>query len=59
MISLPHDVKKCLTFTEIADYINIPIMQELLYILNTEMKAEIKDQTFRVSFDFKLLKTNE
>ena len=44
---------------ELADSINIPIIQELLFILGSDIKAEIKDDFFKISFDFVLLKSQE
>ncbi len=44
---------------ELADSINIPIIQELLYILGSDIKAEIKDDFFKICFDFILLKSQE
>lgn len=44
---------------ELAESINIPIVQELLYVLGSDIKAEIKDGFFKVSFDFVLLKSQE
>ena len=44
---------------ELAESINIPIIQELLYILGSDIKAEIKDDYLKISFDFILLKSQE
>lgn len=44
---------------ELAESINIPIIQELLYILGSDIKAEIKDDFFKISFDFVLLKSQD
>lgn len=44
---------------ELADSINIPIIQELLFILGSDIKAEIKDDFFKISFDFVLLKSQD
>ena len=44
---------------ELVESVNIPIVQELLYVLGSDIKAEIKDNFFKVSFDFMLLKSQE
>ncbi len=44
---------------ELAESINIPIIQELLFILGSDIKAEIKDDFFKISFDFILLKSQD
>jgi hypothetical protein len=44
---------------ELAESINIPIIQELLYTLGSDIKAEIKDDFFKMSFEFILLKSQE
>ena len=42
---------------KLFDSINIPIIQELLHILGTTINTELKDNIFKISFDFVLLKT--
>lgn len=44
---------------ELSESINIPIIQELIYVLGSELKADIKDGFFRLSFDFVLMKPEE
>ena len=44
---------------ELAESVNIPIVQELLYVLGSDIKAEVKDGFFKLSFDFVLLKSHE
>ncbi len=44
---------------ELSDSINIPIIQELLYILGSSIKSEIKDDFFKINFEFVLLKSQE
>lgn len=44
---------------ELSESINIPIVQELLLVLGSEIKAELKDGFFKVSFDFIMLKPDE
>ena len=44
---------------ELSESINIPIIQELLYILGSAIKSEIKDDFFKINFEFVLLKSQE
>ena len=44
---------------ELSESINIPIIQELLYILGSCIKSEIKDNLFKIDFEFVLLKSQD
>ena len=44
---------------ELSESINIPIIQELLYILGSAINSEIKDDFFKINFEFVLLKSQE
>ncbi len=44
---------------ELSDSINIPIIQELLYILGSKINSEIKDGFFKINFEFVLLKSQD
>ena len=44
---------------ELSESINIPIIHELLYILGSTINAEIKDDFFKINFEFILLKSQE
>lgn len=44
---------------ELSDGINIPIIQELLFILGSSINCQIKDENFKISFKFVLLKAQE
>ncbi len=44
---------------EISDLINIPIIHELLFVLGSSIKSEIKNDHFIINFEFVLLKSQE